>query len=228
MKERPILFQGPMVRAILPPGVKTQTRRAMRPQPPQHTVAVGNWQDPPGYDPAWWAFTREGPVEHDHPFGGASIHGEPWRCPYGKPGDQLWVREGYSGPYSLTGKPPRDWPTDAPVWRWADGHPEYGDWTKPKPGMHMPRWASRVQLEVLDVRVERLQEISEEDAIAEGVERVATGKYRDYLNMDFPLFFDTAKESYRSLWGSINDTDGPTSWDANPWVWAVEFRRITP
>jgi hypothetical protein len=229
VKERGILFQGAMVRALLG-GTKAQTRRAVKPQPPQHTVAVGNWQDPPGYDPAWWAYTREGPVEHDHPFGGAEIHGEPWRCPYGKVGDRLWVREAFSGPHCMeagegfAAVPPSKWGQGSRIWYWADGEPTYGDWTRPRPSIHMPRWACRILLEVTDVRVERLQEISEADAKAEGITEFIGGWWSEHTAEDRAIQAgSTPQEGYRHLWEQIN---GPGSWDANPWVWAVSFRRL--
>lgn len=253
MKERPILFQGAMVRALLP-GTKTQTRRAMRPQPPLHTVAVGRWQDPPGFDAAYWAFIREGAVEHDHPFGGAEIHGEPWRCPYGQPGDQLWVREtwGYFDPDGGNQEFNEDGPASSfrdemmqegnalrDYWRrriayaasWQE--PRYGSGpSAPKrwrPNIHMPRWACRIVLEVTAVRAERLQAISEADAIAEGIEPIGytgenAGPYRYSLrDAAGSTNFRTAVEAYRFLWESIN---GAGSWDVNPWVWVVEFRKV--
>lgn len=391
-KERPILFSAPMVRGLLD-GSKTQTRRTMRPQPPAHTAAIGRWQDPPGYDAAWWAFVREGPVELDHPFAGAEIHGEPWRCPYGKPGDRLicyhcahdqktggiaanpsgperrlhgrvgrpnlqpdplqgiwaqgvgglvsiegtryseglpdyqhvprkpeghevsspidlhslprgaadadiggqtqgrglqqqqaiepvlgngdgklagqtparqgdggrealgvevhrpragthslgcaersmqsasrgpcagcgavvdsrhcvggsrlWVRETWAAPHAYDHLPPRLIPKDARFHYAADEERGGLLW---RPSIHMPRWASRITLEITEVRVEKLNEISEADALAEGCPPNATNAPDDI-----------ARFWYRLLWDQIN---GPGSWEANPWVWAVSFRRI--
>ncbi len=220
-KERPILFSGPMVRALLD-GSKTQTRRTMRPQPPAHTAAVGRWQDPPGYDAAWWAFVREGPVEHDHPFAGAEIHGEPWRCPYGKPGEKLWVRETFRPIFpqdpAYNGGRPIEYDYAATYthgYRLGDSLGIKKAW---KPSIHMPRDASRITLEVTEVRVERLQDISEADAQAEGCA----------MECMTPTGDDSGSAihgpgGYIALWESIN---GPGSWEANPWVWAVSFRRI--
>lgn len=91
-----------------------------------------------------------------------------------------------------------------------------------RPSIHMPRWASRITLDVVDVRVERLQDISEEDAKAEGCEEITPGFYRNYLSTDGATFYSAAM-SFQSLWESIN---GPDSWDANPWVWVVTFKKI--
>ena len=213
MKDRPILFSAPMVRAILA-GTKTQTRRAVK---------------------------STGMYAID-----ASIHGEEvarrelaalaTRCPYGQAGDQLWVREAFSGPHCMDASdgckavPPSKWGDCSRIWYWADGNPTEGDWTRPRPSIHMPRWASRVLLEITGVRVERLLEISEADAQAEGVERVVAGVgWRRYCDPDseevgVPPCGD-ARRSFRSLWKFIN---GDESWNANPWVWVVEFKRVQP
>jgi hypothetical protein len=199
MKERPILFSAPMVRALLN-GTKTQTRRVFK----QKNGGIWpNLNDLPGMR----QILRN--------------------CPYGQPGDRLWVREAFSGPHHQERHPPRDWHSTDEIHYWADGCPNCGDWTKPRPGMFMPRWASRITLEITEVRVERLQDISEADSIAEGIEHdqdISRGNiigWRDYLNRGGKC--GTANGSYRSLWESIN---GPGSWEANPWVWVVKFRRI--
>lgn len=127
-------------------------------------------------------------------------------CPYGRPGDRLWVREAWRpvhGGYSDLGARYRaDFERDQTVWR---------------PSIHMPRWASRITLEVTGVRVERLQDISEADAQAEG-------SFEWAAEQDTPVRdLDEARLVYLQLWQSIN---GPASWDADPWVWVVEFRRL--
>jgi len=192
-KERGMLFSAPMVHALLA-GTKTQTRRAIK---------SGFYQIDERDDGTLW------PWRHD----GAG--GDEWlRCPYGQPGDKLWVREAFSGPHcmektsELPAMPPGQWPQESAIWYWADGEPDYGDWTRPRPSIHMPRWASRITLEIKGIRVERLQDVSDADALAEGVDRTNTsiGGY--------------ATERYRLLWESIN---GAGSWDANPWVWVIEF-----
>lgn len=212
MKERPILFSGPMVRAILD-GRKTQTRRVVKPQP--------LWVGDPGVPFKTRDADPKGIIE----------------CPYGQIGDRLWVREAWSGEYWLKDikpierlgmpHPDRLVSLTPETWYWADGNPESGDWERPRPSIHMPRWASRITLEITDVRVERLQDISEEDAKREGVNKYDDGPiggmYVDYEARQ-PVPADGPIHSFKTLWQSIN---GPDSWDANPWVWVVEFNRVT-
>lgn len=197
MKERPILFSAPMVRAILE-GRKTQTRRV--------------------------------------------IKGEGRVCPQGQPGDRLWVRETFclesSQEYELSDSQyPRDGrPTKnevdtceggswaVPWYRATDGEPNIvpddledssDDRTRWKPSIFMPRWASRIMLEIVSVRGERLNSISEEDAKAEGVYA--------HPNFTTPVY----GMQFRDLWDSINGKRG-IGWDKNPWVWVIEFKRIKP
>lgn len=136
------------------------------------------------------------------------------RCPYGKPMDRLWVREAWKAHTTFDHLPPREIP-QSHVWYMADEG--YKAQSRFRQAMFMPRWASRITLEITDVRVERLQDISEVDAIAEGVR-----SNRDTLA---ETGHATARDAYRYLWKSIN---GPGSWDLNPWVWAITFRRIKP
>ena len=200
MKERPILFSAPMVRAILA-GSKTQTRRAVKGN-------ALNWLNDVGFTPEFVAM----PENH--------------QCPYGQPGDRLWVREAFSGPRCEEEFPPRSWYEADNIWYWADGNPDAGDWTRPRPSIHMPRWASRILLEITAVRVERLQAISETDALAEGVIE-GNGDFSGCFSVPGTQAMSgtTAKECYARLWDQIN---GAGSWAANPWVWVVEFRRVTP
>lgn len=229
MAVKPILFSAPMVRALLA-GTKTQTRRILNPQPRQWEARVidilppsqdeeGNWGQ---VETVWSGPLVPGMCEPDH----ERWHPLPVRL---RVGDRLYVREAFSGPYGCRRLPPRDWPIGAPIWYWADGEPQIGDFTKAKPGMHMPRWASRLTLTVTDVRVERLLSISEADAIAEGIEdvtrEVAAGDpslrfWKRYRDGGWNGYVDTAVASYASLWTEIN---GPGSWDANPWVAAYTF-----
>ncbi|WP_042886279.1 hypothetical protein [Cupriavidus necator] len=199
MKERPILFSGAMVRAILD-GRKTQTRRVVKESHLAHTRYV-----PDG-------------------AGDVFVH-DTYRCPYGLSGDRLWVRETWSTDFA------NHYPHDR-VWYAADDDrrhdievrdgvrgiysPESGvhvpfRW---RPSIHMPRWACRIELEITGVRGERLNDCSEEDALAEGVT----------LQPCHPRHAERmGRDAYEKLWDSIN---GAGAWDANPWVWVVEFWRV--
>lgn len=207
MKERPILFSAPMVRAILE-GRKTVTRRVVKPAFPASVFEV----QPFAGDHSTWMPVRPG------------TSNEPWEeqirvCPYGKPGDRLWVREtfarvGTTDPGYLTYRAtyPRCLPAgleNVP----ADIRDAGERW---RPSIHMPRAACRILLEVIDVRVERLQDISEEQARAEGVASCA-----DDLDPEGNGY--SPYELFSALWVSINGHD---SWHANPWVWVVEFKRV--
>lgn len=189
MKERPILFSGPMVRAILN-GRKTQTRRVCKLNAAGRVQLRGrNWHI---YDPA-------------------SINA----CPYGLPGDRLWVRE--------TFQPARG------GYRYRADHPGLTTLRPWKPSIFMPRAASRITLEIVKVRIERLVDISENDAMAEGWSLGPLG-YSDAVELrGWPLepeTIDTAREWYQKLWDSINGDKHP--WASNPWVWVVEFKNVTP
>lgn len=221
-KERPVLFKDAMVRAILN-GTKTQTRRVLK-QAVGPSLSVGIDDDTPGVAELSWLW-GDGPGYDVH----ETIKRVP--CPHGKPGERLWVRETFSGPHCMERSeefpavPPSQWPTESPIWYWADGEPSHGDWTKPRPSMFMPRWASRITLEITDVRVERLQDISVADAMAEGTPCYVCGGPLDGRSEDdCHCFHHKASPSdYRALWESIN---GPDSWEANPWVWAISFRKV--
>lgn len=178
MKERPIIFSAPMVRAILA-GAKTQTRRVVKFKP-WHQIEER-------YDGSPWPWMYDDDRAADH-----------WLpCPYGQAGDRLWVRESFCDA--------RQAAAGRVLYR-ASGDTACG-W---KPSIHMPRFASRITLEITSVRVERLQDISEADARAEGISRAECPGWH-------------ATTDFRALWAAIN---GPESWDANPWVWVVEFQRI--
>lgn len=187
MKERPILMSAPMVRALLA-GTKTQTRRVVKPQPPADKPRSA-WFEP---GVMGWA-PPQVPAGDWHRV----------RCPYGQPGGRLWVRESTA----------EDCIGSASFARYtADGFTSQLAWwysRKSCPSIHMPRWASRILLEIVDVRVERLQDISDADVVAEGIATAPAGEY--------------GIAAYRSLW---NDINGPGSWAANPWVWCVSFLRI--
>ncbi|MBA5601019.1 hypothetical protein H1224_08115 [Pectobacterium aroidearum] len=201
MKERGIIFNGEMVRATLD-GLKTQTRRVVRHQPDEDGLARlsgGPWMD-----------TSE----------------KVYRCPYGEVGDRLWVREasglqirrdalGGTGEFRVY----RASNPDAIRYKTASGEIAPIKWV---PSIHMPRYASRITLEITDVRVERLNSISEEDAQAEGVESLHGGYWRHY-QPEWTQHQLSAKGSFATLWKSIY---GAESWNENPWVWAVSFKRI--
>lgn len=216
--EKPILFSGPMVRAILE-GRKTQTRRAVK----KPGCQCGTW-----IPEEMGATTEEG-------FQTVGHSGRWWcecctsdqdaiTCPYGTPGDRLWVRESWN--YGFVDSDGEAWPSG--IWRpipkeklpgfyasyAADG--EDGPW---RPSIHMPRWMSRITLKITNVRVERLQDISESDAMAEGVD---VSEYIECINPPYMEPCSSAKRAYSSLWESIN---GPGSWAQNPWVWCISFRR---
>ncbi len=204
--ERPVLFNTAMVRAVLD-GSKTQTRRVIKPQP--KGASYGHEQD-------YSRFIWEG-------------QGYPLvlPCPYGRPGDRLWAREAFA----IEARDPGEYSTL--VWR-ADREAAHTDQTqlmRPhyflesswepddrwRPSIHMPRWASRITLEVTDVRVERVQDISDLDVLAEGV--------RDNGSYDRSgLTKGAGDRVFRPLWDSINAKRG-FGWNTNPWVWVVEFAR---
>ncbi|HBX5351803.1 TPA: hypothetical protein QIW90_000359 [Klebsiella variicola] len=241
MKERGMIFNGEMVRAILD-GRKTQTRRTVKPQPDEDGLAKvtnGPWVD-----------TSE----------------RIYRCPFGSIGDRIWVRETWatlgnedgccvdwegnlckgdersaariyrasceqsSGDYGLWSIP------DDAYWKpHTKEHKFEGAW---RPSIHMPRWASRILLEITDVRVERLNAISEEDAQREGVHTevwdqtvvarnyAARDEFFQFWSEDMPHYVEMNQlyqSSFRSLWESIY---GAENWLANPWVWVIEFKRV--
>ncbi|MFW4927893.1 hypothetical protein ACOAO8_21415 [Pseudomonas aeruginosa] len=206
-RERPILFNDQMVRAILE-GRKTVTRRVVKPQPD----FLGSMVDP------------------NTPFKtlDAGLHAR-ITCPYGEPGDRLWVREAWAADAQVDAIAPSDLSQGEPIWYPADLSVRQTGCSmiskgRVRPSIHMPRWACRILLEITAVRVERLQDISEEQALAEGVR----GEPCDHARQacaDIGCWGDTAKGAFGFLWESLN---GEGSWAANPWVWVVEFKRVTP
>jgi len=210
LKERPILFSAPMVRAILD-GRKTVTRRPVKGLKTKFPVVAAADGTPLRTGACW-------------DIGGPILH-----CPFGKPGERLWVRETWycdhdevmRGPYlkpdDLDVSEARD---DGTLVYAADGLTPY-EAEQPvwKPSIHMPRWACRILLEITDVRVERLQDISRADIRAEGLQCPSELASDDVS----PNYRDWYPAAWKELW---NSTGG--DWDANPWVWVVEFKRVTP
>jgi len=216
MKERPILFTGAMVRAILN-GSKTQTRRVLK----SNCQEIGERDD----GTLWpWSEHPDSAADYWHP------------CPHGQPGDRLWVRETFQGPlfeeedswlyhedptsfqkpsycqYAADGGGPPEFmtPDDELVCRW-------------RRSIHMPRWASRILLEIVSVRVERLHAISEADARAEGITDGGCTNcgYPEPCGCVNPA--PDARDAFCYLWGQIN---GPDAWAINPWCWCIEFKRV--
>lgn len=217
MKERPILFSADMMHAILA-GRKTQTRRVVKdPFDKKGGQFCVEYAD---NDPNMLVHV------HDPKCGGYCNYACHYPCPYGQPGDRLWVRERWAVDMSFDDLPPRMLPVRGmPVFYHASAQNFDYKW---RPSIHMPRWASRITLEVTDVRVQRLQEISEEDALAEGVETVGRDPdgavlYWDYFLDDYAW---SAGESFISLWHTLHGFKGPNAGSFNPWVWAVSFKVV--
>jgi hypothetical protein len=231
MKERPILFSAPMVRAVLS-GAKTQTRRPVTAR---------------GWDPQELPFV--GQVDHGAKVGlnayfKSGVDGFGVACPYGRVGDRLWVREAWSPDHIHV------YPCWTYVYR-ADSQFDHVNTKehlsecryeregvkhfeclacesfKWRPSIHMPRQASRILLEVTSVRVERLQKISEADAIAEGISGPHDVGYTAYrVPEDSKPRYSSAAGAFEALWDSINSKRAP--WASNPWVWVIGFKRISP
>ena len=210
MTERPIPFKGEMVHAILD-GRKTQTRRVMKAQPyPDSIVTVEH------YHPT--VIDRHGDMQP-----GKEIFGAHWddgeygcRSPYGAPGDMLWVREAWRAWSQYDDWPPSRLPPGVDVQYIADvSAPWASRYRSPR---FMPRWASRITLRITDIRVERLQDISEDDAKAEGVKPLVYAAHHVAAGCG-------ARIAFEQIWNSIN---GPGDWEANPWVWVISFKRVKP
>jgi len=236
VKERPILFKGEMVREILA-GTKTQTRRLMKPQPPANACY---WQECSG---GQW-LSRD--------------YGKQWNCLHGSAGDRLWVKETWATDWIWNDFKPTDVREDQPILYRADEHAtgvvpfEWGRW---RPSLFMRRWMSRITLEITAVRVERLHDITEADARAEGVEAVYSPDMLSIFTTkghacDIAPTYIHGVPKVGDEWmgarvtsvepnpGSLLDTardgyrklwesiNGAGSWASNPWVWVVEFKRL--
>ncbi|HIG8794989.1 TPA: hypothetical protein ACYEOW_001222 [Raoultella terrigena] len=199
MKERGMIFNGEMVRALLD-GRKTQTRRPIKWRQTRATE-IAEREDGSKWP---WSEDAENVCDYWHP------------CPFGAVGDRIWVRETWarynvdqdSHDMAYRATAPNDWPKEG---RW-------------RPSIHMPRWASRILLEITNVGVQRLQDISSGDAVREGICQLpASGRYCvSPGDQYFGGASHSAKEVYSWLWSSIYGED---SWNANPWVWVIEFKR---
>jgi len=216
-KERPIIFSAPMIRSLLA-GTKTQTRR--------HLYTIRKFSTTA-------CFHRDYPPPHALTPVGKLWAMTDWR--HAKPGDRLYVRENSWERPERTRAMMRDgadtWPPfiydadyhDGIPWEERDNLKTWG-W-KRRPSIHLPRKGSRILLEITEVRVERLQDISEADAESEGIQRVPVGKLITFTVPGTDIEKLGARAAYEALWVSIN---GRESWDANPYVWKLVFRRITP
>ena len=222
MKERPILFSAPMVRAILD-GRKTQTRRIVKLS--NGSPTAGAFWDHAGYEPKpWingqWSFGYKGSL-------GLQIGAPIFKCPYGQPGDRLWVKETFrefdqvwsaeSMESAVEYRADRQVRANGRVLK--EHSAASGHW---KPSIFMPRRLSRITIEITKVRVQRLQDISEVDAAAEGVEAWDFGEQMPDGTGSHQWEY---KPAYRKLWDAIN---GAVPWKANPWVWAITFKLSTP
>ncbi|MDE1556324.1 MULTISPECIES: hypothetical protein [Comamonas] len=232
MKETGLMFKAPLVRAILE-GRKTQTRRIVKPQP-----VAGQGMVNAGYCGDRHLWLRDGPCDKTDPA-------YEWRCPMGKPGDRIYVRETWQIAGGNTG-----------IWYAAtdsqadDGNSPVSRWS---PSIHMPKSAARIWLEITSVRVERLQDLSNEDAIAEGVNRISHGRegyyYSAIRDEQHPKNWNYPDDAFRELWDSttgrpalpanknskryarvkhwLDTHPDTTGWAANPWVWVIDFKTIS-
>lgn len=230
MKERPILFNAPMVRALLD-GSKTQTRRVVKLQRLAGNHFVGGaagvefdgFRIPRDGGPAPARFSAEA-------VGGGAYISEEIHCPHGQPGDRLWVRETwYCDHFEVQKGPYLEVPEarELLVYR-ADGERPY-EAEQPvwRPSIHMPRWASRILLEIVSVRVERLQDISDADIVAEGIDMDALVDAQDRYDIACKGSGASGRATERTAWRDLWESTGG-DWDANPWCWAFTFKRVAP
>lgn len=196
MKERGMIFNAEMVRAILD-GRKTQTRRIMKVQPDTPEFGLRRIIESSIANEIGMYFWSQEDAR------GIKARSKQFSCPYGDVGDHIWVRE------TFCAVPDNDEPAGCSALLYAaDGNGPYGKWT---PSIHMPRWASRLTLEITGVRVERLRDLSEDDAKSEGITPPSGGVLPGW----------EYRINFRDLWMSIYGAD---NWEANPWVWVIEFK----
>jgi len=206
VRETPIIFNSEMVRACLD-GRKTVTRRPIKPQPEASLSRLENTD--------LWTYTL---CERE------------WKCPYGQPGDKLWVRETWATMRLHDSKAPSliQRSTDPRIWYMADSPPKWdtqcnpwpeGNMGKIRPSIHMPRWACRIVDDITNIRVERLQEITRSDIKAEGL--AVPKEYRsDDLEYNYRQWLP---DEWKRLWDSLYTKKPEYQWNANPWVWVIEF-----
>jgi len=254
VRERPILFSDAMVRAILD-GRKTQTRRILKPQPPSEVetrVAGADYGLDPRVKRGIGMYSLNDYERLPKEPGVFDVSGSvgfvrdrcgqtEWRCPYGVPGDRLWVREAWA--LEALGDD-----SERVVWRpnlaaaWVEererlGEVFYLEWDyRPerwRPSIHMPRWASRLTLEITDIRVERLQRLqtwtaeTEADVLAEGLTFVEDSPGQilpKQYGLPGRMLSRTPWCAFQNLWDEINSDRAP--WASNPWVWVIQFRRL--
>ncbi|QKY11641.1 hypothetical protein [Janthinobacterium lividum] len=239
MRDHPIIFTGPMVRALLD-GSKTQTRRVVKLQRLAGShfeggaagVEFDGFRVPRDCGLAPARFSAE-------VVGGGAYLSEEVHCPYGQPGDRIWVREtfGYVSPdehqrphsecnieYRADLEPDcTDRPCSWPVGECA-GDPARPRW---RPSIHMPRAASRILLEIVSVRVERLQDISDADIVAEGIDMDALAEAQDRYDAIAKNGNASGRLTLRTAWRDLWESTGG-DWHSNPWLWVIEFKRVTP
>lgn len=205
MKEKPILFSGEMVRAILE-GRKTQTRRIVKFTKWMHSGEIFHAIEAMNLSSNKCIIKR----------GVCDGITDKWNYPYGAAGDRLWVRETWCAEPEYDMVKPSDIPLDSPIWYRAQADDDLSKW---RPSIFMPRWASRITLEITNIRVERLQDISKSDAISEGVKPCD-----DESHHEIPFGCVCEVDRFKSLWDSINADRAP--WESNPWVFVIEFKKL--
>lgn len=226
MQARPIIFSGDMVRAVLS-GAKTQTRRVMKPQPFRTSTYA------PGFGQRW---VYRGHISEDYKGIPAMFGPFLPLCPYGVPGDRLWVRENIEAyeetdigyhviRYAVDGRVVGEYTEEQEGWAWGYrgskpvcGH-NYTQNTKHIPSIHMPKWATRIWLAVVSVRVQRVQDMTTADVWAEGI---SVGG-EDVKHIGSQQHVTCRMSKFAELWDSINAKRG-YPWSANPWTWCVEFK----
>lgn len=230
MKERPILMSGPMVKAILE-GRKWQTRRIVKPQPTETPITNGSAS---GMYLAWP--NSDAHLEWQDVLADTDYYVQAGFCPYGQPGDRLWVREAWRTIDSTADHNMLTIAYEADQGRGSeyrylrvsdDAYERYSGArfdSHLRPSIFMPRWACRFVLELTAVRVERLQDISEADAQAEGC---TTAAEDDQDGAPDAKQYRTYRAGYRDLWDSLNAKRG-YGWDSNPWVWVLTFEQVKP